>query len=559
MSHSYRLVGALALVAASLLATAPPAAAANATNINFTLPAVTRTTYSISGTVLNNATSAGVAQVSVYASHPGGGGSFTSGWATTIANGYYKIDHLLPGSYTLSFGPPSGINLQHGYRNATAPTYFSPSTPVAVTIVSASLTGRNIRLPTGFTIKGTVTRSDGTTVPGVDVTAMNTNGSWGDDTVTSSNGNYMLMGLSPGSYRVHFGYNWGTINNPQTGCWYATPASKFSASCLSWTPVVIGPNATGISPKIPKGLTITGYVKTRASTPAPIVGALVVANGPEFEWTQTDANGRYTITSLNPGSYKIEVDGPGNPGSLVPNGYYNVTAPYYWARLAASASSVSISAWTTTLPIIKPPTGYYIKGKITNTLNSPLAGVWVTAVDPANGLTADPIAVTDASGNYAIGPVPAGNMYKIYADASSPFPTLQKGWYLNGGSNHFTPVESSASQILVTGDMLGNNMRLPVGASISGTVTITGGVCGGCSVEAHDFITGAVVASTSTSGTGTYMLRGLPAGSYSVGAFASDAVLNATQVRIITDGWYRSGVTGNFWPTQNLATPITVS
>ena len=55
------------------------------------------------------------------------------------------------------------------------------------------------------------------------------------------------------------------------------------------------------------------------------------------------------------------------------------------------------------------------------------------------------------------------------------------------------------------------------------------------------------------------MLRGLPAGSYSVGAFASDAVLNATQVRIITDGWYRSGVTGNFWPTQNLATPIAVS
>jgi len=148
----------------------------------------------------------------------------------------------------LSFSPPRTANLQSGYRNATGPTYFSVSTPAAVKITSASLTGKNIRLPAGYKISGKVTRSNGKTViPHVPVRAV---GTGIDSTTTDSAGNYTLMGLSPGSYEVSFGHDWAADN--QTGCWYTTPASKFSASCAHETAIVISSaNKTGISPRSP--------------------------------------------------------------------------------------------------------------------------------------------------------------------------------------------------------------------------------------------------------------------------------------------------------------------
>ena len=556
MSHSRRVLGILVLVVGSLLVTVSPVAAASATGKNFTLPAVVKTTYSISGTVRNNATSALVPNVDVSVSSPSGSGPLEYGSATTNANGAYTISQLLPGSYDLKFDPPRTTNLQHGYRNATATTNFSVSTPAAVTITSASLTGKNIRLPAGYKISGKVTRSNGTTViANVPVSADGTNGS--DETTTNSAGNYTLMGLSPGSYAVSFGRDPAADN--QTGCWYTTPASKFSASCVSHTAVVISSaNKTGISPKIPNALTITGFVKTRASTPAPIVGAPVNANGPVDGSAQTDATGKYTISGLNPGSYKIEVDGP--YGSRVLNGYFSTTAPYYWTLGTASASSKTISAAVTTVATIEPPTGYYIKGKITNTSGTPLDFVFVNTTGGAGTAAENPGAFTDASGNYSIGPVPAGHTYTINANPLySSDPSLQTGWYRNSPPNNFTATASSAFSILVNGDKNGINMRLPVGASISGVVRIAGvGACSSCAVSAYS-LTGSMVAYTNTSSSGTYKLQGLPAGSYHVYAYTSDAAVNATHVRIITDGYYKSGAAPNFSATLAGATAIAVS
>jgi hypothetical protein len=532
-----------------------PAAAASATGKNFTLPAVTRTTYSISGTVRANATSALEPNVNVAAYSTSGSGSFTSGSATTSASGYYSISHLLPGTYNLRFDPPRATNLQHGYRNATGPAYFSVSTPVVVTITSASRTGMNIRLPGGYKISGKVTRSNGTTaIPNVYVDGESLYD--GTAAITDSAGNYTLMGLSPGSYLINFSHDPAADN--QTGCWYTGVASKFAASCASHTAVVISSaNVTGISPKIWSALKITGYVKTQASTP--VVGASVNANGPVGESAVTDATGKYTITGLNPGKYTIVVFGA--YASTVPYGYYNATAPYYWARLTASASSVVISTPVTTLPTIKPPTGYYIKGKITNTSGTPINFVYVNAVGGADTAVPTPGNETDPSGNYAIGPIPPGGTYKINAlPYASSDPSLEAGWYLKSPPNNFTAASSSALSILVSGNISGINMRLPKGASISGIVKITGGIaCNGCFVEALN-LTGSMVAYTEASSSGAYTLEGLPAGSYHVGAWPwAGTVIDATHVRIITGGYYKSGLAPNFSATLAGATAIAVS
>ena len=556
MSRSYRVVGILALVVASLLVTVSPAAAASATGKNFTLPAVNKTTYSISGTVRANATSALVPNVQVYAYNTTTYGSFTYGYATTNASGAYTISHLLPGSYDLRFDPLRATNLQHGYRGGPGPAYFSVSTPALITITTATIYGANIRLPAGFKISGKVTRSNGTTViPNAAVSASGTYGS--DDTTTDSAGNYTLMGLSPGSYQVSFGHD-PTASN-QTGCWYTAVASKFSASCASHTAVVIGSaNVAGVSPKIPNALKITGYVKTRASVP--IANAWVDANGPVYESAYTDATGKYTIAGLNPGSYKVMVGGPS--GSRIPYGYYYATGPNYWTMATASASSVAISAAVTTLPIIKPATGYFIKGKITNTSGVALDSVLVEATGGIGTANQYPAAFTDALGNYSIGPLPFSSVYSYKINANPAYssdPTLQTGWYLNSPPNNFTTAASSALAILVTGDKTGINMRLPKGATISGIVKITGGsACSDCEVFALD-LTGAVVAYASTSISGAYTLQGLSAGSYKVWAGGSDTIIDSTHVRIITSGYYKSGLAPNYSATFAGGTAIAVS
>lgn len=554
MSQSRRVLGTFVLVVASLLVTAVPASATSATGRNFTLPAVTKTTYSISGTVRANVTSAAVAGVQVSAQGTTSFGPFTTGSATTSAGGAYTITHLLPGSYNLRFDPPRATNLQHGYRNSTAPTYFSVSTAVAVKITTASRTGINIRLPAGFKISGKVTRSNGTTaIPNVSASASGSHGS--DSTSTDSSGNYTLMGLSPGSYQVSFGHDAALTS--QSGCWYTGAASRFSASCASHTAVVISSaNKNGISPKIPNALKITGFIKTRAS--APIVGAVVRAGGATEQSADTDATCKYTIAGLNPGSYKIEVDGPYS--SNVPDGFYSATGPYYWNKMIASAASVAASAAVTTLATIKPPTGFFITGTIANVAAAPLASVLVEAVGGAGTAGQFLEAFTDSSGQYSLGPVPPGNSYKVTAiSIYSSDPSLRTGWYRNNPPNNFTDAKSAALTITVNSNKTGINMRLPKGASISGIVHLTGGsACSTCFIFALS-ATGSLVTYASVSGSGAYLLQGLAAGSYYVEAFVSGTILDATHVRLITGGYYKSGAAPNFSPTQSGATAIAVS
>ena len=86
-----RLLSALALSGGLLLSGTSLASAASAVNINVTLPAVTKTTYSISGIVYNAAGTAGVQSVEVVADSTGFWGTGYSGRANTTASGAYSI------------------------------------------------------------------------------------------------------------------------------------------------------------------------------------------------------------------------------------------------------------------------------------------------------------------------------------------------------------------------------------------------------------------------------------------------------------------------------------
>lgn len=548
---SRRVIPTLVLVTACLLATAPLATAANATGINVNLPVTTKTTYSITGTVKRQTGLTVVAGVEVYAS----GTSY--GTATTNASGVYTVTHLLPGSYILSFDPPSGSNLLGGYRSGSGPNYYSAGYggAVAVTITSANLTGKNINLPNGFRISGKVTKVDGTTA--IANVAVDVDGSGGSfSTTTNSSGNYTVSGLAAGSYTLTFEAPYGTTY--QSGCyWTGSATNRFSPNCLSKTAVVITTaDRTGINVRLPLGFTISGYVKNRSGVA--IAGAVVSTDATastaiDYDSATTDATGRYIIRGVTPGSYQIDVMAP--YGTMYLDGFYRAAdATNHWTLDDSAATAVAVSG-NVALPLIRPATGYKITGKVTTVANDPLLYAYVSATETTTYAYASDS--TDASGNYVLGPLPAGT-YRIQVMAPYTRPDLESGYYKNVSPNFFTPFLSQASLVTIAGNKSGVNMRLPRGASISGTIK-AGGLPFGTLVFAVGTTNGISRYAASSAVDGKYKVEGLPAGTYKIWVFGTTTYPSATKVRTVATGYYKSGASGNFTTDVTQATVITVS
>ena len=551
---SRRVITTLVLVTAWLLATAPLATAASATGINVNLPVTTKTTYSITGTVKRQAGFTVVADVQVTAS-----GSNGYGFADTNASGVYTITHLLPGSYILSFDPPSGSNLLGGYRSGTGPNYYSATYggAVAVTITNANLTGKGINLPNGFRISGKVTKVDGTTaIQDVQVDVDGPNGS--DSTVTNASGNYTVSGLPAGSYTVTFSAPYGT--NYQSGCyWTGSATNRFSPNCASTTAVVIlSADRTGINVRLPLGFTISGYVKNRSG--AAIANAFVstdatASSAIDYDSALTDAAGRYVIKGVTPGTYQIDVAAP--YGTMYLDGYYRAAdATNHWTSDDSVATAVAVSG-NVALPLIRPATGYKITGKVTTVANVALLYAYVSASETTTGAFAS--GVTDASGNYVLGPLPAGT-YRIAVDPPYTRPDLESGYYKNVSPNFFTPFQGQATLVTIAGNKSGVNMRLPKGASISGTITAGAGALPfGTVVLAVGTTNGITGFAVSSGVDGKYKVEGLPAGTYKIWVFGTTTYPSATTVKTVATGYYKAGAPGNFTTDLTQATVITVS
>jgi protocatechuate 3,4-dioxygenase beta subunit len=544
-----RLFAALALSGGLLFMGTSVAAASSAVNINVTLPAVTKTMYSISGIVYNAAGTAGVRAVEVTASSTSGYGTGYGGYVYTSATGVYTITGLLPGSYTLKFDPPRATNLQHGYRASTGPGYFTTSNASAAlqTITTANLIARNVRLPNAFKISGKVTGTDGVTpIAGI---AVGTSGgaNYDDNTVTDSAGNYILMDLSPGSYSIYFNHSSGI--NFQTGAYYTGNVNKFSTTLNSLVPITTA-NVASINVRIPVGLKVTGYVKTRAATPLPIVDALVSAESGGFAQpvvASTDANGKFELIGLNPGSYTFGVGADGYQ-----DGSYNSAAPYHWS--GSSPSSVTVSS-AVTLATIEPATavvttGFYISGRVTTTAGVPLRNIDVSA----NGGPSYGDAQTDGFGYYSVGPLAAGT-YTLSLGGGYSLPDLQTGYYRNASPTYFTALTSAATGIPVAANVTGKNVQIPEGLTVSGVVTITGGqACTYCLVWAS--ATGLEFEpQTFTDGTGAYKVRGLAPGSYQIGVNGYYAT-TTNKLMLVASGYYKTGLPGNYSASSATLVPV---
>ncbi len=345
----------MTVVFAWVLASAPAVRAATKT-ANVTLPATTKATFSMSGSVKRQGTLTNVAGVFVSASaFSVPVGTITSGYATTDTNGTWTIHGLVSGQYRVSYQPSSITGLLSSYWNGAGPNNNNLTTASAVTIGTANKTGVNTRLRWAQKISGTVTEIDGTTpIAGVTVSA------GFSETVTDAAGAYTISGLAPGTHALKVQ---PSSEQPyQGGCyWTGAPLYKFSSNCVNKTthhgragqdrhqhPPARRVHDHGLREE-PLQRPDRGGVRGRGS-----------ADPDELDdgsSAETDATGKFVLKGLNPGAYRLFESAPF--GSMYLAGWYLATdadQPVHACSRDQSTSNVSVSANVTLPGAIRPPT-----------------------------------------------------------------------------------------------------------------------------------------------------------------------------------------------------------
>ena len=291
---------------------------------------------SISGTVTGADTGLGLPNANVFALLDGN----QVGFATVASNGSYTIDGLAPGDYTLQFVPAGSTNYVGQYWNN------APSAATATTISIGSgqaATGYNAVLAVGATVSGTVTTTDDPSLglANASVTAVDSSDNYVAGTTTDANGNYSIVGLAAGSYRIKFDAPYGDSHASQF--WKsaatfdkATPVSVTSATATS-----------GINATLAAGATISGSVVDTSTPAVPIPYAIVevlTPGGTYVASTEADENGNYVLSGVPAGTYVVEFDGT-DGGAFVSSWWRNASklsaATRITIALGASISGIN--------------------------------------------------------------------------------------------------------------------------------------------------------------------------------------------------------------------------
>ena len=292
----------LVYVSSSAVTVTPPS---HTTGIDFTLDLP----GSVSGTVTNASTTAGIADAFVIAFRadrlrgPGSGRS-----VTTTAAGTYTITDLAPGEYYVFARASDQGFVWEFWQEALR---FDSSTPVVAVTADVDSAGIDFTLELGGSISGTVLESgSGTPIANVVVLAFEDGVGWPAPQEflvfsgrTNSNGEYFIGGVYPGDYQVVARAN---IQDYTRQFWDHTTNT---ASTTSVT-VTVGVDQPGIDFDLEPGGSISGAVY-RSDGLTPVLGvrvdAVVQATGLTYSRVGTNFDGEYHLGGLPPNTYLIVV------------------------------------------------------------------------------------------------------------------------------------------------------------------------------------------------------------------------------------------------------------
>ncbi len=277
-------------------------------------------------------------------------------------------------------------------------------TPLLVALAALGLPASGMAAGTG--IKGTVTTEGGgaTGLAEVEVCVSEIVGEGSRCGETGSNGEYEVLGLTAGQYKVHFVPE--EVN--YVAQYYSGKSSWETATPVS---VVAGGITPGINAMLEKGAKINGVV-TAAATGQPVAGVSVCAFGVTVEIFRCDESngvGSYSIVGLAGGQYEVEFFPEETEKDLV-------AAPYSLGLVTVQAKGEANGINQALQP------GGQISGTVrAAATGAPLAGVRVCLseaelLEPLGCLT------TPASGGYRFTGIWRGSFKVVFSAAANEFP-----------------------------------------------------------------------------------------------------------------------------------------
>jgi len=442
----------------------------------------------ITGTVTSASSKAALAEVEVCPQSANGAYDGQCTW--TSSSGEYTLAGLATGKYDVGFYPSYGSNYLEQYYDGKSS--LAEAEPVTVE-AGHTTTGIAAAMQTGGEVTGKVTSaSSSAAIDGIEVCLLTASGDYeGYCTTTDSSGEYTIVGLNTGEYKVEFSATGGANYVTQ---YYNGVLSSSEAEVLS---VQAGHAASGIDAAMAEGGRIAGTV-TSAATEAAIGDISVCADpvgGGTGECASTNSAGEYTIVALATGEYTVYFSG--YPDYLYQD-YGGGTVP-----VTADATTPGINA-----ALVE---GGQITGKVTSASGkAPLSGIEVCPLSTA-GYNDGGCASTNSSGEYTIFGLAAGE-YKVefYIYEGTYFTQ-----YYDGKSS-----AAEAAMITVTAGATtsGIDAAMVEGGKITGKVTsaATKAGVGDVYVCADEQGTEIYGRCTYTNAAGEYTISGLSASQYSI-------------------------------------------
>jgi M6 family metalloprotease-like protein/uncharacterized repeat protein (TIGR02543 family) len=344
--------------------------------------------------------------------------------ARTDSDGYYLNGGLSTGNYKIWFLPyvSSGMYAREWYNDKDS---FSTSDSVSVA-AGTTTSGIDAVLATGGNIEGTVTNILDAGIELVLVEAYAFSGNLVCSDYTDSNGDYSLLGLKAGSYKLNF--NTADAIGNYTSEWYSDKDSINTADSVSvseWS-ITSDINAQLSSPNP----FISGTVATSGGVG--VQGVTITFSGGEGT-ASTDANGNYSHSITFGWSGTATPSKAGYTFSPTSRDYTNITSDQAGEDYTGTVFTYTISG----------------------NVSTAAAGLTGVVMD---GLPGDP--TTDASGNYTA--------TVDYGFSGTVVPT-KAGYSFSPASRDYTNITSDQQDHNYTASII--QCELTIAAGTGGTTT----------------------------------------------------------------------------------------
>ncbi|MCX6583459.1 MAG: carboxypeptidase regulatory-like domain-containing protein [Candidatus Aminicenantes bacterium] len=452
---------------------------------------VTGTVTDISGNPIQNV------NVCVYITS----GSYKS--ALTNPEGKYEVVGMATGNYKVYFNAASTGYCSEWYIDKST---YAAADPVGVT-AEQTTPGIDAQLILGGTLTGRVADESGNGIQNVRVRLYDSGNKTVSIVATNSSGNYTLVGILPGSYRVYFDATYVAGNYVSE--YYN---DKFILSRADAINITSGQTTTIDAVLSPGGI-MSGRVTDTGGNGIANVHVSVrnaYSNG-QYKYKYTDGSGNYTIQGIPASLCKVYFNTDSTTASYVPEWYNDKTDSYY-AQIFTVTPGQTFSGINAVLA-----SGGIISGRITDASTGAGIAEMEVYVYDLSGYNVDSYGYSDGNGDYTIKGLATGN-YKINFDTY--YYNLSLGAnYIDQWYNDKNSLPTADSVVATAGQTTsGINAALTAGGgTISGRVTDENGVgIANTTVYVEKDWTDADYWDGQTDADGNYQVSGITEGAYHV-------------------------------------------